>query len=104
MFQRPLSKTRITDFFGGVAQAEIVPTTNIRTSSSAADEAVKEKSDLCDVEEQRNQSVVHEGQPDPSLGMRTDLFEAWSTRHKTLRTWGSVVLLGSLIGWVSSRS
>lgn len=107
LFQRPLSKTRITDFFGGVAQAEIISTTNIRTSSSAADEAVKEnleKSELHDVEEQRNQSVVRQGQPNPPVGIRTSLFEAWSTRHKTLRTWGSVVLLGSLVGWVSSRS
>jgi len=93
LFRRPLSKTRITDFFGGVAQAEI---DSPSSPYSPLEESELDESDL-DVQEQRksecNSRFLH---PSPVNQVGLQL-------HRTLRAWGSVLLLGILLGWVSSR-
>ena len=91
LFQRTLSETRITDFFGGVAQAEIVSPIS-DTFPSATDEEDLREETLTD----KNLATTTRKDVPPSVRPSV-------TQHKMFRAWGSVILFGSLIGWVASR-
>ncbi len=88
LFRRPLNETRITDFFGGVSQAEIVSSSN--DPYPPVEGSVSDNSEL-HVQVQRESESTRFLHPSPA------------EPHKTLRAWGSILLLGIILGWVSSR-
>lgn len=98
LFTRPLDKTRITDFFGGVAQVEVV---------SPDDTVSSMLSDSLSIEE-----IVQEPHPPISLSLplpsshATAVMTGFFTRlreWRVVRAWASVGLIGVLVGWVVSQ-
>ncbi|KAF8551644.1 hypothetical protein OG21DRAFT_1598383 [Imleria badia] len=105
LFRRPLDKARITDFFGGVAQAEVFPPAqesaqmlhpgNIRPS---------EASQHVEISPENPDALQYS--PDGARDNTTRLLlesesDAWDTRWKDVRKWTSVLLVASLVTWVS---
>ncbi|KAF8813120.1 hypothetical protein BYT27DRAFT_7181694 [Phlegmacium glaucopus] len=94
LFQRPLDKTRITDFFGGVAQVEVV--------SPADPTLVLESMPLEEVVQELHQGVslsppsFHAAETMPGLFM-------WLREWRIARAWASVGLIGVLVAWVMSK-
>ena len=106
LFRRPLDKTRITDFFGGVAQAEVFPPVqesvqtvfpeNVRPPETSQHAAIPPEND----------PIVLRYHPDgvrgnttlPLLGSES---EVWDARWKEVRKWTSVLLIVSLVTWVT---
>ncbi|KAF9460580.1 hypothetical protein BDZ94DRAFT_1265659, partial [Collybia nuda] len=90
LFKRPLENALITDFFGGVAQVEVtpprqgsaLPPSNSPTSPSQPDQKVHRAANNI-----------------PSTPHLISLFDGW----REMRTWGSIAVMGVLIGWVSLR-
>ncbi|KDR80403.1 hypothetical protein GALMADRAFT_242818 [Galerina marginata CBS 339.88] len=111
LFHRPLSKTRITDFFGGVAQVEIVAPLNLGMGASSA-ESTLTMSD--EVHEEVNgqgtepsqqlpkQAMSAKAQPVPASSSYMTQLRDWNS--STGRAWASVGLVGALVGWVSTKS
>ncbi|KAF8438050.1 peptidase C13 family-domain-containing protein [Boletus edulis BED1] len=104
LFRRPLDKTRITDFFGGVAQAEIFPPAQESAQAFYPDnERLPETLQHVDIPPESDPVVSH-CNPD---GIRDNITlpllesEAWDTRWKDVRKWSSVLLVVSLVAWVS---
>ncbi|KAF8137535.1 peptidase C13 family-domain-containing protein [Boletus edulis] len=104
LFRRPLDKTRITDFFGGVAQAEIFPPAQESAQAFYPDnERLPETLQHVDIPPESDPVVPH-CNPD---GIRDNITlpllesEAWDTRWKDVRKWSSVLLVVSLLAWVS---
>lgn len=91
LFKRPLDKTLITDFFGGVAQAEVIFPEDSDLPAPRPDSTVDDIRQV-QLETQGRPSVL----PSPSQ-------PRWWEEGGDLRAWGSVVILGSLVGWVGSR-
>ena len=104
LFRRPLDKTRITDFFGGVAQAEVFPPT--QESARTVFESVQppEPSQHVAIPPESD-PVPPRSHPDGAQDNTTLLLEsegdAWHTRWKDIRKWTSVLLVASLVAWVS---
>lgn len=90
LFKRPLESALITDFFGGVAQVEVtppqqgtaLPPSNPSTPASQPDQKLR-----------RAASNV------PATPRLTSLLDGW----REMRTWGSVAVIGVLVGWVSLK-
>ncbi|KAJ7619392.1 peptidase C13 family-domain-containing protein [Roridomyces roridus] len=87
LFRRPLDEVLITDFFGGVAQVEVQEST---TPFSGADGP--ESVPAADTRPRVAATAFT-----TETGVQD---ESW----RTMRTWGGVVLLGALVGWVGSRT
>ncbi|KAI5996167.1 peptidase C13 family-domain-containing protein [Pisolithus albus] len=103
LFQRPLKSALITDFFGGVSQAEIFP--------------VIEDADTTMQHFTRVSSPDHVVPPDPvsphahhghdfdkanaSALMPQEDAVVFGVRWKDIRKWTSIVIVGILVGWVS---
>jgi phosphatidylinositol glycan class K len=86
LFHRPLERTLITDFFGGVAHAEVMDTDPTHTPSSASVQP------LAQVDSMEDEHRLVEVLPTPIDGTE-DL------RIRLLRAWGSVSILGLLVAW-----
>lgn len=90
LFKRPLENALITDFFGGVAQVEVtppqqgsaLPPSNPSTPASKPDQKIP-----------RTTSNV------PTTPRLVSLLDGW----REMRTWGSVAVIGVLVGWVSLK-
>lgn len=105
LFQRPLDKTRITDFFGGVAQAELFP--------PAQESARTILEDLQPPEISQHVAIPPENGPvslrphsdgaggNITLSLLESQGEVWDMRWKAIRKWTSVLLVASLVTWVS---
>ncbi|KAF9011731.1 peptidase C13 family-domain-containing protein [Cyathus striatus] len=93
LFRRPLANTLITDFLGGVAQAEVVP---VLHDYNAPVEKVQ------DAYENESAAQVKVS-PVLQVRERRPILEQPRNEWKTLKAWGSVVVIGCLVGWVSSR-
>ena len=97
LFRRPLESALITDFFGGVSQAEVFPiteeSTNIfsQTVESCEDELSTAHSESLDT-----------GPYSPALNATTlgNDNPMWDVRWKDLRKWTSIAIVGSLCSWV----
>lgn len=98
LFRRSLGHTLITDFFGGVAQVEVLPPNNDLstvpyTSTPELPMSVTPKTSSHGVTTAETYSHV------------TDLLSVWQTGSGILRAWVSVGFVGLLVGWVAiSRS
>ncbi|THH17475.1 hypothetical protein EW146_g3344 [Bondarzewia mesenterica] len=95
LFHRPLERTLITDFFGGVAHAEVVdssavdlilPITGHNISSEPSSAQASSRVSLVELEHLVNPAVAME---DAML--------------RTLRAWASLGILGLLVGWVGFK-
>jgi len=84
LFHRPLERTLITDFFGGVAHAEVMDTEPARTPSSPLVQPLAQVDSIED--EHRLVEVLS-----PPIDGTEDL------RVRLLRAWGSVGILGLLV-------
>jgi len=99
LFKRPLDQTRITDFFGGVSQVEVLgqsPASNYVSVGQATPE-----SELPPIPD-RLPSV---STPATSTLSSTDAIvlkaQAWLGEFKAARSWISAFLLVSLFGWIA---
>ncbi|KAF9527251.1 peptidase C13 family-domain-containing protein [Crepidotus variabilis] len=96
LFTRSLDNIRLTDFFGGVAQAEIVSrpeTDNTNINRIEEEEVLSE----------RNITEAHSRPRLPNQQTISWWSYATSPQYKQLRIWSSLVMLGGLIGLVFSR-
>jgi len=103
LFKRPLEKTLITDFFGGVARVEVSPPT------SAMGQVFAEPGSSQPEEKQtsRNSSSPSVDKPSSKIDKPdfNTLVSSWlsSPETKTVRAWAGVALVGGLVGWVFSK-
>jgi phosphatidylinositol glycan class K len=92
LFPRPLDKTLLTDFFGGVSQAEVVGKEATESHTVSHPNAGEQKPKAMK----------------PSA-VRADTL--WENSRKvdnvpgaTIRAWAGAGLIGLLVAWISSRS
>lgn len=113
LFKRPLDKTRITDFFGGVARVEVM--TPPQGDQTAASPVVNDdRTNRVGNTGNEQPVAVFEGANAPShdnvqASAPMDLLQQlplWlsATQLKTLRIWSSLALVGLLVGWVSLKT
>ena len=88
MFYRPLERTLITDFFGGVAHAEVMdsePKCSLSSplvpTSAQVDSIIKDEHNLVEL-------------------LPNQIERAEDYRVRLLRAWGSVGIMGVLVAWV----
>ena len=96
LFNRPLERTLITDFFGGVAHAEVLASSAVDIGLSMAS-SQNQSLDEYSSDERSVESVEVESWEDVST------IESGST-SRTLRAWGSLFVVGGLVGWVRLNS
>ncbi|KZP33865.1 hypothetical protein FIBSPDRAFT_906727 [Athelia psychrophila] len=96
-FSRPLNKALITDFFGGVAQVEVLPPSAEPFKSSSLQDA---SDDDIPPEKMKELDSTDERLPAQSSRLSAPW---WDAASSMLRAWGSVGLAGVLIGWVATR-
>ncbi|KAG1776741.1 peptidase C13 family-domain-containing protein [Suillus placidus] len=98
LFRRPLDKTLITDFFGGVAQAEVFPLQDIVGSSNHHDNGpsapTTRKPDTPSVPVVLSTTVI-------SLPRLTGETHDWDNWWKEVRKWTSIFVVGCLVSWIS---
>lgn len=96
LFNRPLERTLITDFFGGVAHAEVLASSAVDTGLSIP-LSQNHSPDEYSSEEQFVENV------------EVELWEDISTIESdsapwTVRAWASLFIVGGLVGWVRLNS
>ncbi|KAF5323032.1 hypothetical protein D9611_009277 [Ephemerocybe angulata] len=112
LFRRPLDKTLITDFFGGVSQIEVVDD----------EEGVEEEAGLVGgngkdsvsstapaqasfaIPERRASHSKRHIEPVSNTSTTSEAKELWGWVGSSTRAWGAVALFGGLVGWVRMRS
>ncbi|KAJ3554968.1 hypothetical protein NP233_g12313 [Leucocoprinus birnbaumii] len=90
LFNRPLNKALITDFFGGVAQAEVVP-----PMEEVLDDVHQPSPDA---REETTTPVDIPSHTTPAL-----TFTKPSNDRRTVQLWAGLGLMGGLVAWVFSR-
>jgi len=109
LFHRPLERTLITDFFGGVAQAELVNTDEemyelVRDNASvlAGDTAhVMDNRGVSSLRPSKGQGSQHTPRHHFPLVQKPLSSWPWTELGKNLRVWATVIMIGGLVGWVS---
>ncbi|KDQ58649.1 hypothetical protein JAAARDRAFT_128569 [Jaapia argillacea MUCL 33604] len=105
LFNRPLDKTLITDFFGGVAHAEVIPESISRASPSPSSESPE---DIFQEETPSNPSPILSTNTTSAMHpLLHDLSTSKLSRGtfwREAQSWLSVVLLALLAGLVGFRS
>ncbi|KAG1805337.1 peptidase C13 family-domain-containing protein [Suillus subaureus] len=98
LFRRPLDKTLITDFFGGVAQAEVFPLQDIVSSSHRYENdpipPTSWKPDAPSEPVVLSTTVI-------SLPRLTGEMHQWDNWWKEVKKWTSIFVVGCLVSWVS---
>jgi len=118
LFKRSLDKTRITDFFGGVAQVEIVPSLDI-AAMTTVDEISHSNSDSGkgkgkdDNQNQEPTQLRSDVPSDPTAPKEPSITSPsilvrllnWTGQKewKNARAWASVTVLGLLVSWAGSK-
>jgi phosphatidylinositol glycan class K len=94
LFPRALTSTLLTDFFGGVAHAEVSePGSAHSPTYSPAEESIPQP-----------EGAVNEAPPRLNYSYAEPVSERWrGPATEQWRAWGGVALLGLLVGWVSLR-
>ncbi|KAF4618238.1 hypothetical protein D9613_011613 [Agrocybe pediades] len=98
LFKRPMDKTLITDFFGGVARVEVNPP----TVSSTEPLYVDELDDGAELHVNKSVTSKHAHEESDQTVSRL-LFWLHSPESKRTRAWASIGLIGALIGWVLAK-
>ena len=91
-FPRPLEHTLITDFFGGVAQAEVLPPDTDSLASAVESPTLMSEA----VDHSSNRIIPSETHPEVA-GVSSVLMKG----SGIMRAWGSICLVGLLVGWVA---
>ncbi|KAJ7471329.1 peptidase C13 family-domain-containing protein [Mycena galericulata] len=98
LFRRPLNEVRITDFFGGVAQVEVLEAPAPGVATQWDEESVQYAAGESEATETHRERTPR-GSYRPKEGKAGNGDgDGWPAR--ALRTWGGVVLLAGLVGWV----
>lgn len=118
LFRRPPSKTLITDFFGGVAQAEVIsssPSLHPNTPLHVVDDSTPTSSDYAGsnvtyvmlepipTTQAHSASVpdaFSDALPPPGFVPNFDR----DVTGRTMRMWAAMCLMGILVGWAFARS
>jgi len=99
LFKRPLDQTRITDFFGGVSQVEVLGQSPANTYVGVGQ--ATPDSELPPIPDR----LPRVSAPAASTLSSTDVLviraQAWLNEFKATRSWISAFLLVSLFGWIS---
>ena len=108
LFHRPLEETRITDFFGAVAQVEVIPPEIF----SSPEESAEFKEAL--VQHEVSDDVTFSPSPDVNVKINNtayysevndnDAEKEDGANWRIVRVWSAFGLIGGLIGLVSFRS
>ena len=88
LFHRPLEQTLITDFFGGVAHAEVITDTSTEHYSRIPDSSVAQTDSM-----DKDSRLVHE----LAEVLQTSTDGTGNPVTRVLRAWGSVGIMGLLI-------
>jgi phosphatidylinositol glycan class K len=113
LFKRPLDKTRITDFFGGVAHVEVMAPfqSDQMAAVTVADDdgtngpgATGNKQPITVLDEVN--TPAHDDIQASASTTLLQLTPSWLSERqlKTVRTWASLALVGALVGWVSLKT
>jgi len=98
LYPRLLDQSLITDFFGGVAQVEVMPPESPTTSMSQS--STEDKPVFSSTASIARQPVRPTTRPQ-SLPHVTEVLFVWRADSNT-RAWWSVALVGLLVGWVAA--
>ena len=101
LFKRPLDKARITDFFGGVAQVEILSL----DSATPSPEATSPTNDTEPLQLRPNTMPLVakvQNMTDTAI-TQTWLTQLNGKEWKTVRAWASLTIIGALASWVAAR-
>lgn len=101
LFRRPLDEARITDFFGGVAQAEVFPPAQENAQTLRPENVRSPETSQHAATSPENDPVALHYSPNGVRPLLESKSEAWDTRWKDVRKWTSVLLVASLVTWVS---
>lgn len=93
LFNRPLDRALITDFFGGVAQVEVTPPLSDSTSPPSP---LFQGQDIPAPQQHVRQSRPIQLDDSPHAF-------TWFAASRELRAWSSAVAIGLLVGWVALR-
>lgn len=112
LFHRPLHQTLVTDFFGGVSQAEVLPpllsSNNTTTTSYNKQEHQSPTSQHVSVKEDVSDFPSTGKAYDTELLALVDSQVLQNTERgaflRTLQAWSSIGLVGVLVGWVGFRA
>ncbi|KAI6029759.1 peptidase C13 family-domain-containing protein [Pisolithus microcarpus] len=103
LFQRPLESALITDFFGGVSQAEIFPV--IEDADTTMQHIIRVSSPDHVVPPDPVSPQAHNGQDFDKANATAVMPQkdavALDVRWRDIRKWTSIVIVGFLVGWVS---
>ncbi|KIK21312.1 hypothetical protein PISMIDRAFT_681546 [Pisolithus microcarpus 441] len=103
LFQRPLESALITDFFGGVSQAEIFPV--IEDADTTTQHIIRVSSPDHVVPPDPVSPQAHNGQDFDKANATAVMPQkdavALDVRWRDIRKWTSIVIVGFLVGWVS---
>ena len=102
LYSRPLDRALITDFFGGVAQVEVLPPSAEEQAPSCLEDALTTGETEDTIAERPKKSSHHVQRHSPQASERS--LPLSNTISGMLRAWGSVGLVGVLVGWVAVRS
>ena len=111
LFGRPLRNTLVTDFFGGVAQAEVLPPLHTtRTSRLSSEEAASASTSnaFLALDETNVSDILSSAGTLDAQAFLTALGdgprpEAGGTMSRKLRTWFSSLGVLVMVAWVASR-
>ena len=113
LFHRPIKQTLITDFFGGVSQAEVLPPldSNITNSGTSFQDAAPLDTDVEEevvLEPEYLTAQIPRDSPHVNSSdtfFRVDDWVADLSEERDFvrlaRTWSATLLLTALVGWVA---
>lgn len=104
LFGRPLESALITDFFGGVSQAEVFPVIeeSVNILSQTRDSFHDGQSSISNSRSIDTQAYSPDfSAPDIIFTTPGNDSPGWEVPLKELRKWASIAMVGSLVAWVS---
>ncbi|KAG6844739.1 hypothetical protein H0H87_004071 [Tephrocybe sp. NHM501043] len=99
LFKRPLDQALITDFFGGVSQVEVSPPVSPQPQTHQPQSPPPQTERPTPPQEERHTEAVTESPR--SFELRE--LVAGELIGRKMRAWGSLVVIGALVGWVGTR-
>ena len=109
LFRRPLSQVRVTDFLGGVAHADVIPSSGLDAGPLQDISQLQEES--APVPATSSGQIAHERSDDTDSTVESSRKWEEPRTEKTLlpliesqsvRAWASVGIIGSLVAWAWS--
>lgn len=104
LFGRPLESALITDFFGGVSQAEVFPVIeeSVNILPQMRDSFHDDQSSIANSRSVDTRAYSPDfNAPDIAFTTSGNDSPTWEVPLKELRKWASIAMVGSLVAWVS---